>query len=178
MTKKTEIENLKKTMAEMAKKLELLEQQEAKATKKPAKKTVKKQKKEKLNLDIFDVSDDEKVEQRIIEFKAKEEKEQSKIIDNSINPDYIEDIKKAMKKDIERRKAEANKINKEAEAKKARQQAITKKIIATKKAKREAKLKRKEMSIIKKAEQILIILRLFVINILIQKKTYQRIKDF
>ncbi len=111
MTKKTEIENFKKMMAEMAKKLELLEQQEAKATKKatkkPAKTTVKKQKKEKLNLDICDVSEDEKVEQRMKEFKAKEEKEQSNIIDNSINPDYIEDIKKAMKMDIERRKAEA-----------------------------------------------------------------------
>jgi hypothetical protein len=54
----------------------------------------------------------------------------------------------------EEAKEEANKANKEAEAKKFRQQAITKKIMNTKKTKREAKLKRKEMNIIKKAEQI------------------------
>ena len=124
MSKKNEIENLKKMMAEMALKIQELE---AKPAKKVVKKTVKKIKQDNnLTFDLFDVEHDEMIEKKMKEIKAKEAKEEAK--------------------------AEANKANKDAEAKKSRQQAITKKIMATKKAKAEAKLKRKEMNIIKKEE--------------------------
>ena len=97
MGKKNEIENLKKMMAEMALKIQELE---AKPTKKVVKKTVKKIKQDNLTFDLFDVEEDEKVEKRMVLYKANEAKEEAK--------------------------EEANKANKEAEAKKLRQQAITK----------------------------------------------------
>ncbi len=79
MTKKTEIENLKKIMAEMALKIQEWEA-------KPAKKVAKKIKQDNnLIFDLFDVEYDEMIEKKMKEVKAKEAKEEAKEEANKAN---------------------------------------------------------------------------------------------